>query len=85
MKAVYMELCEKRRYIFYSDDEKTRFFHLFFSKCLSVSAAAKRLGIHIRAAQIWVKRYYEDPESIFEKRKNPTGVVFLGKSISSLF
>jgi hypothetical protein len=28
---VPMELFNKRRYIFYSDDEKTRFFHLFFS------------------------------------------------------
>jgi transposase len=66
---VYMDLCNKRRYTFYSDDEKTRFFHLFFSKCLSASAAAKQLGIHIRAAQRWVKRYYENPESIFEKKK----------------
>ena len=50
---------------------KTRpdFFHLFFSKCLNASAAARQSGIHIRAAQRWVKRYYEDPESIFEKKK----------------
>lgn len=66
---VDMELGNKRRYTFYSDDEKTRFFHLFFSKNLSASAAARQLGIHIRAAQRWVKRYYEDPESIFEKKK----------------
>ncbi|CEP17181.1 hypothetical protein [Parasitella parasitica] len=38
-------------------------------KCSSASAAARQLGIHIRAAQRWVKRYYEDPESIFEKKK----------------
>lgn len=49
--------CNKRSYTFYSDDKKTRFFHLFFSKYLRVSAAAKQLGIHIRAAQRWVKRY----------------------------
>jgi transposase len=66
---VDMELFNKRRYTVYSDDEKTRFFHLFFSKCLSASVAARQLGIHIRAAQRWVKRYYEDPESIFEKKK----------------
>ncbi|KAG1503159.1 hypothetical protein G6F52_012303 [Rhizopus delemar] len=66
---VDMELCSKRRYTVYSEDEKTRFFHLFFSKCLSASAAARQLGIHVRAAQRWVKRYYEDPESIFEKKK----------------
>ena len=65
----YMEVCNKRRYTFYSDDEKTRFFHLFSSKSLSASAAAKQLGIHIRAAQKWVKSYYEDPESILEKKK----------------
>ncbi|CEG82452.1 hypothetical protein RMATCC62417_16521 [Rhizopus microsporus] len=65
---VDMELYGKRYYTVYSDDKKTRFFHLFFSKCLSASAAARQLGIHIRAAQRWVKRYYEDPESIFEKK-----------------
>lgn len=81
---VDMELFNKRRYTVYSDDEKTRFFHLFFSKCLSASAAARQLGIHIRAAQRWVKRYYEDPESIFEKRKSQVDVVFLGRSINNL-
>lgn len=65
----YMELCNKRRYTFYSDDEEAGGFHLFFSKCLSASAAARQLGIHVRSAQIWVKRYYEDPESILEKKK----------------
>ncbi|RCH89437.1 hypothetical protein CU097_009794 [Rhizopus azygosporus] len=38
-------------------------------KCLNASAAARQLGIYVRAAQRWVKRYYEDPESIFEKKK----------------
>jgi hypothetical protein len=47
---------------------KTRFFHLFFSKCLNASVATQ-LGIPIRAAQRWVKRYYKDSESIFEKKK----------------
>jgi aspartate carbamoyltransferase catalytic subunit len=28
---VDLELCNKRRYIFYSDDEKTRLFHLFLA------------------------------------------------------
>ena len=54
---------------FYSDEDKTGFFHLFFSKCLNASAAARQLGIHIRTAQRWVKRYCDDPESIFEKKK----------------
>ncbi|KAG0776658.1 hypothetical protein G6F22_012420 [Rhizopus arrhizus] len=67
---VAMELSNRRRYTFYSDDEKTRFFHLFFNKCLSAAAAAARqLGIHVRVAQRWVRRYREDPESIFEKKK----------------
>jgi transposase len=48
---------------------KRDFFSYFFSKCLSASAAARQLGIHIRAAQRWVKRYYEYPDSIFEKKK----------------
>ncbi|CEG70552.1 hypothetical protein RMATCC62417_06425 [Rhizopus microsporus] len=65
---VYMELCNKRRYTFYSDDEKTRFFYLFFSKSLSASASMIQLGIHIRAAHRWVKRYYEDSGNIFEKK-----------------
>ncbi|KAG0743972.1 hypothetical protein G6F60_003385 [Rhizopus arrhizus] len=68
---VPMKLFNKRRYIFYSDDEKIRFFHLFFSKCLNVSAAARQLSIHVRAAQQWVNRYREDPESIFKKKKKP--------------
>ncbi|KAI8874603.1 hypothetical protein K501DRAFT_281166 [Backusella circina FSU 941] len=84
---VDMELCNKRRYTVYSYEDKTRFFHLFFSKCLNASAAAaaRQLGIHIWAAQRWVKRYYEDPESIFEKKKNQGDVVFLGMSISNFF
>lgn len=76
---VDMELCNKRRYTLYSDEDKTRFFHLFFSKCLNASAAARQLGIHIRAAQRWVKRYYEDPESIFEKKKKPGRRRILGE------
>ncbi|CEG79001.1 hypothetical protein RMATCC62417_13524 [Rhizopus microsporus] len=76
---VYMELCNKRRYTFHSDDEKTRFFHLFFSKSLSTLAAAIQLGVHIRAAQRWVKRYYEDPESIFEKKKKSEQHPILGE------
>jgi transposase len=66
---VAMELSNRRRYTFYSNDEKTRFFHLFFNKCLSAAAAARQLGIHVRVAQRWVRRYREDPESIFEKKK----------------
>ncbi|KAI8374531.1 uncharacterized protein BYT42DRAFT_594582 [Radiomyces spectabilis] len=51
-------LYNKRSYTFYSDEDKTR----FFSKCLNASAAVRQLGIHVRAAQRWAKRYYEDPE-----------------------
>ncbi|KAG1041163.1 hypothetical protein G6F43_012153 [Rhizopus delemar] len=66
---VDMGFCNKRCYAVYSDDQKTRFFHLFFSKRLSASAAARQLGTHVRAAQRRVKRYHKDPESIFEKKK----------------
>ncbi|KAG1146957.1 hypothetical protein G6F37_005351 [Rhizopus arrhizus] len=76
---VDMELYNKRCYTVYSEEDKTRFFHLFFSKFLNASAAARQLGIHIRAAQRWVKRYYEDPESIFEKKKKPGRRRILGK------
>ncbi|ORE03360.1 hypothetical protein BCV72DRAFT_315510 [Rhizopus microsporus var. microsporus] len=63
-----MELCNKRRYTIHSNGKQTGFFHLFFSKCLSV--AARQSDIHVRAAQRWVKRCYENPESIFEKKKS---------------
>ena len=36
---------------------------------MNASAAARQLGIHVRAAQRWVGRYYEGPESIFVKKK----------------
>jgi hypothetical protein len=64
---VDMELCNKRRYAFYSDDEKTRFFHLYLNKSLSAFVTVKQLGIHTRATQSWLKCYYEDPQSVFEK------------------
>ncbi|KAG1159869.1 hypothetical protein G6F37_004500 [Rhizopus arrhizus] len=32
---------------------------------------ARQLGIHVRATQRWIKRYREDPESIFKKKKKP--------------
>ncbi|GAA5795613.1 hypothetical protein HPULCUR_000974 [Helicostylum pulchrum] len=48
---VDMEYYNKRSYTVYSDDEKTRFFHLFFSNCLSASAATRQLGINVRTAQ----------------------------------
>ncbi|KAG1175661.1 hypothetical protein G6F36_011063 [Rhizopus arrhizus] len=35
----------------------------------AIHPTANEMSIHIRAAQRWVKRYYEDPESIFEKKK----------------
>ncbi|KAG1454447.1 hypothetical protein G6F56_007319 [Rhizopus delemar] len=71
-EGIYMELCNKRRYTAYSDEDKTRFLHLFFSRSFQVFAAARQLGIHIRAAQRWIKPYYEDPERIFVK-KNKSG------------
>ncbi|KAG0942018.1 hypothetical protein G6F32_008199 [Rhizopus arrhizus] len=52
--------------------------------CLSASAAAKQLGIHIRAAQRWVKRYYENPESIFEKKKKSGRRRILGEEHKQL-
>ncbi|KAL0074354.1 Homeodomain-like DNA binding domain-containing transcription factor [Phycomyces blakesleeanus] len=34
---------------------------------LSVAAATKQLGIHVRTAQKWAAQYEKDPDSIFEK------------------
>ena len=45
------EKCPSTRY-------RSRSFKLKIDKCMSASsAAAKRLGIHVRAAQRWVKQY----------------------------
>ncbi|KAI8093756.1 uncharacterized protein BX664DRAFT_358155 [Halteromyces radiatus] len=71
IETVNCQSCNKRRYTLYSDENKTRVFHLFFGKCLNASTAARQLRIHIRPAQRWAKRCYEDPESIFEKKKKP--------------
>lgn len=49
------ELSEKRVYTLYTDQEKARFFKLKFDKCLSASAAAKLLEIHVCTAQRWAK------------------------------
>ncbi|EIE90704.1 hypothetical protein G6F46_005139 [Rhizopus delemar] len=56
----------KREYVRYTDQDKVRFFDLKIEKCMSASAAAKQLGIHIRAAQRWVKQYNMSPDSIFD-------------------
>ncbi|OAD71676.1 Homeodomain-like DNA binding domain-containing transcription factor [Phycomyces blakesleeanus NRRL 1555(-)] len=43
------------------------FFKLLFERYLSVAAATKQLGIHVRTAQKWAAQYEKDPDSIFEK------------------
>ena len=67
--VVMRQASTKRSYTLYADQDKMRFFKLLFEKCLSASAAAKRLGIHARTAQRWDKQYERDPDSIFEKRR----------------
>jgi transposase len=59
----------KRNYTRYFDQDKVRFFKLFFERCLSAAAAANQLGIHVRTAQKWAKQCEKDPGSIFEKWK----------------
>ncbi|KAG1442515.1 hypothetical protein G6F56_011033 [Rhizopus delemar] len=59
----------KRDYVRYTVQDKARFFDLKIEKCMSASAAAKQLGIHIRTAQRWVKQYNACPDSIFESCK----------------
>ncbi|KAI8329482.1 hypothetical protein BC941DRAFT_518741 [Chlamydoabsidia padenii] len=60
----------KREYVRYTVQDKVRFFDLKIEKCMSASATAKQLGIHIRTAQRWVKQYNMRPESIFEVCKS---------------
>ncbi|KAL1931427.1 hypothetical protein VTP01DRAFT_9569 [Rhizomucor pusillus] len=60
------EVTEKRAYTSCTPQDKARFFKLKIEKCMSASAAAKQLGIHVRTAQRWVKQYEEHPDSIFE-------------------
>ena len=64
---------------------KLDFFNLFFSKYLNASAAARQLGIHVRAPQIWVKHYYEDPESIFEIKQKTGQHCILGEEHKQFF
>jgi transposase len=66
MKEVNME----RDYVRYTAQVKVRFFDLRIEKCMSASAAAKQLRIHIRTAQRWVRRYNVYLDSIFESCKN---------------
>ncbi|CEI99688.1 hypothetical protein RMCBS344292_13770 [Rhizopus microsporus] len=56
----------KRNYARYSDQDKVRFFKLFFERCLSAATAANQLGIYVRTVQKWAKQYEKDPGSIFE-------------------
>jgi transposase len=67
--AVMRETSIKRNYIRYSDQDKVRFFKLLFERCLSATAAAKQLGIHVHIGQKWAEQYERDPNSIFEKRR----------------
>jgi hypothetical protein len=63
-KRISEDVCmgesDKRAYTHYTDQEKARFFQLKIGKCLSASAAAKQLGIHVRTAQR-LKKYDDDP------------------------
>ncbi|CEI92055.1 hypothetical protein RMCBS344292_06329 [Rhizopus microsporus] len=59
----------KRDYVRYTAQDKARFFDLKIEKCMSASAAAKQLGIHIRTAQKWVKQYNACSDSIFNNCK----------------
>ncbi|KAI9026002.1 hypothetical protein CLU79DRAFT_691671, partial [Phycomyces nitens] len=59
----------KRDYVRYTVQDKVRFFDLKIEKCMSASAAAKQLGIHIRTAQRWVRQYSLCPDGIFDNCK----------------
>ena len=57
-------------YTRYTNQEKGRFLRLKIDKCFGASVAAKQSGIHVRAAQRWIKQYEEDPDSIFDGKKH---------------
>ncbi|KAG0748617.1 hypothetical protein G6F62_008421 [Rhizopus arrhizus] len=59
----------KREYVRYTIQDKVRFFYLKIEKCMSASAAAKQLGIHILTAQRCVSQYNVCPDGIFESCK----------------
>ncbi|KAG0945437.1 hypothetical protein G6F29_004602 [Rhizopus arrhizus] len=59
----------KRDYVRYTVQDKARFFELKIEKCMSASAAAKQLVIHIRTVQRWVKQYSMCPDNIFDSCK----------------
>jgi transposase len=64
------EAIVKRDYVRYTVQDNVRFFDLRTEKCMSASAAAKQLDIHIRATQRWVRQYNVCPDIIFESYKN---------------
>lgn len=59
----------KQEYVRYTVQNRVRFFDLKIEKCMTVSAAAKQLGIHPRTAYRWVNQYNACPDSIFESCK----------------
>ncbi|CEG76421.1 hypothetical protein RMATCC62417_11318 [Rhizopus microsporus] len=69
----------KRDYVRYSVQDKVRFFDLKIEKCMSASAAAKQLGIHIQTAQRWDKQYNMCPDSIFDVCKQTGRKCILSK------
>lgn len=58
--------------MYFTQMTKKLFFFLL-GKWLTASGAAKHLGIDVRATQRWIKHYYEDSESIFEKKEEKSG------------
>ncbi|KAL1925861.1 hypothetical protein VTP01DRAFT_7285 [Rhizomucor pusillus] len=69
------EASTKRVYTLYTDQDKVRFFKLLFEKCLSASAAAKQLGIHVRTGQRWAK--HEEHKKVISEYidVNPSAVL----------
>ncbi|SAL97564.1 hypothetical protein [Absidia glauca] len=68
----------------YTVQDKVRFFDLKIEKCMSASAAAKQLGIHIRTAQRWVRQYSLCPDGIFDNCKQVSRKCILSKEHKSV-
>ncbi|ORE02893.1 hypothetical protein BCV72DRAFT_338371 [Rhizopus microsporus var. microsporus] len=61
---------KERYYLWCRKPVKLQGIKLLFDKCLSASAVAKQLGVHVHAAQRWAKQYNNNTDSIFEKHRN---------------
>ncbi|OAD70881.1 Homeodomain-like DNA binding domain-containing transcription factor [Phycomyces blakesleeanus NRRL 1555(-)] len=71
----------KQDYVCYTLQDKAQFFDLKIEKCMSASAAAKQLGIHIRTAYRQVKQY--NRKCILTENHKMTAINFIDANPSA--